>query len=78
MNRYKAWLVAKGYAQTHVVDYEETFAPVGKTTTVRTIIALTTAKGWHLHQMDVNNAFLQGELEDEVFMIQASDLSLPT
>ena len=69
VNRFKTQLVTKGYAQTHRVDYEETFARVAKMTTVQTIIALAAAKGWHLHQMDVKNAFLQGELE-EVFMIQ--------
>ena len=44
-NLYKARLVAKGYAQTHGVNYEETFAPVAKMTTIRTVIALATAKG---------------------------------
>ena len=63
VNQYKARLVAKGYAQAHGVDYEETFAPVAKMTTIRTVMALATAKGWHLHQMDVKNVFLQGKLE---------------
>ena len=68
VNRYKAWLVVKHYAQTHVVDYEETFAPMAKMKTVWTMITLAAAKGWHLHEMDVNNTFLQGELE-EVHMV---------
>mgnify|MGYP002776103917 CR=1 FL=1 len=70
VNRLKARLVAKGYAHTHDIDYEETFSPVAKMTTVRTVIVLAAAKGWHLHQMDIKNTFLQGELEEEVYMIQ--------
>ena len=61
VNHYKARLVEKGFAQTHGVDYEETFALMAKMTTV---IAIAAAKGWHLHQMDVKNTFLQGELEE--------------
>ena len=78
VNRYKTRLVAKGYAQTHGVDYEETFAPVAKMTKVQTVIALAAAKGWHLHQMDVKNAFLQGELEEEVYIVQPPGFNLST
>ena len=54
----------------HGVDYEETFATVAKMMTVQTVIALDMAKGWHLHQMGIKNAYLQGELEEEVYMLQ--------
>ncbi len=68
VSRYKARLVAKGYAQTYSIDYEKTYSPVAKMTTVRAIIAMTTIKGWSLHQMDVNNVFFHGDLEEEVYM----------
>ena len=71
VNRYKARLVAKVYAQAHNVDYEETFVLVANMTTMRTVTTLAAAKG-HLHQMDVKNAFLQGKLEEEVYMVQPS------
>jgi len=63
-------LVAKGYAQTYGIDYEETYSLVAKMTTVRAIIAMEAAKGWSLHQMDVKNVFLHGDLEEEVYMEQ--------
>ena len=66
IDRLKARLNAKGYAQMHDIDYEETFALVAKMTIVRTVISLEAAKRWHLHQMDVKNVFLQGKLEEEV------------
>jgi len=62
VKRYKARLVAKGYAQTYGINYEETYSLVTKMTTVRVIIAMAIAKGWSLHQMDVKNVFLHGDL----------------
>jgi len=62
MNRYKTRLVAKGYAQTYGIDYEETYSPLTKMVIVRTIIVMATTKRWSLHQMDVKNVFLHGDL----------------
>jgi histone deacetylase 1/2 len=70
IDRYKAWFVAKGYKQWYGIKYEDTFTPVVKVAIIWLILSLAVSKGWSLRQLDVQNAFLHGLLEEEVFMHQ--------
>ncbi|KAL0846891.1 hypothetical protein Bca101_020137 [Brassica carinata] len=69
IDRRKTRLVARGFTQTYGEDYIDTFAPVAKLHTIRIVLSLAVNLEWDLWQMDVKNAFLQGELEDEVYML---------
>jgi hypothetical protein len=68
--KHKARLVAKGYVQEQGVDFEEVFAPVARMESVRLLMALAVQESWKLHHMDVKSAFLNGELEEEVYVKQ--------
>ena len=70
MQKYKARLVVIGYKQKFGVDYEEVFAPVTRLETVRLLLALAAKNNWKVHQMDVKSAFLNGYLEDEIYVEQ--------
>lgn len=67
---YKARLVARGFSQIYGVVYLETFAPVVRISVIRLIIAIASMENWGCHQMDVSAAYLHGELDEEVYMIQ--------
>ena len=60
----------KGYAQTYGVDYSDTFSPVAKLTSIRLLISLAVTHDWDLYQLDFKNAFLQGDLVEEVYIEQ--------
>ncbi|KAD3066473.1 hypothetical protein E3N88_34353 [Mikania micrantha] len=70
ISKYKARIVAKGYVQQKGVDFDEVFAPVAQLETIRLILALAAKEGWFVHLLDVKSAFLNGELEEEVFVSQ--------
>ena len=70
IEKYKARFVAHGFSQKEGIDYEETFSPVARYTSIRTIISLAAKMKWKLHQMDVKTTFLNGVIKEEVYIEQ--------
>jgi hypothetical protein len=70
IEKHKARFVVRGFSQVEGIDYEETFAPVGRYTSIQTIIALASALGWRLLQMDMKTTFLNGKIEEVVYIEQ--------
>jgi len=77
VERYKARLVARGFMQKYGVDFEETFAPVAKFSSIRVLLAIAAAEDLELHQLDVDTAFLNGDLKEEIYMKQPSGFEKP-
>ena len=75
--KYKARLVVKGYAQSYSIDYTETFAPLARLDTIRLLFALSAHRGWEIHQMDVQSTFLNGNLEEEIYVEQPMGFEKP-
>jgi hypothetical protein len=70
IEKYKARIVAKGYTQKVWEDYFDTYSPVARLTTIRVLLSLAASHGLFVHQMDVKTTFLNGELEEEIYMDQ--------
>jgi hypothetical protein len=68
--KHKAHLVVKGYAQRYVIDYDDIFVSVAQLDSVRLLIALTAHEGWKVHHMNIKSAFLNGDLQEEVYVEQ--------
>jgi hypothetical protein len=70
IEKHKARFVARGFSQIEGVDYDETFTPIARYTSIRSIIAIAAEMGWSIHQMDVKISFFNGFIDEEVYIEQ--------
>ena len=70
VDKHKVRFVSRGFSQVEGIDYNETFAPVARYSSIRLILALSAQMGWKIHQMDVKTTFLSGKIEEEVYIEQ--------
>ena len=77
IDKYKARLVVKGYRQKECLEYFDTYTPVTRITSIRMLIALVAVHDLKIHQMDVKTTFLNGELEEEIYMEQPEGFIVP-
>ena len=76
INKHKARLVVKGYAKIFGVDFSDTFAPVSRLATIRLLIVIAAQRGWRVYQLDVKSAFLNGILEEEIYVEQPNGFAV--
>jgi Reverse transcriptase (RNA-dependent DNA polymerase) len=77
IQKYKACIVAQGFTQVEGLDYDQTFAPVAKFNSFRAVLAIATECNWDIHQMDIKAAYLNGRLEEEIFMELLPSFDVP-
>jgi hypothetical protein len=75
--KHKARLVARGFVQWEVIDFDDTFAPVARLEPVRLLFALAAQEGWRVHHMDVKSTFPNGNLKEEVYVPQSPGFTIP-
>ena len=68
MEKYKAIFVARGFSQVEGIEYDDTFTLVARYSSIRSILALSVQMGWKIHQMDVKIVFVNGVIEEEVYI----------
>ena len=68
IDKYKARLVIKGYKQTHSLDYFDTYSLVTRINSIRMVLAIVALRNLEIHQMDIKTTFLNGELDEEIYM----------